>query len=257
MRPANGKWLLDLGIAAVLLGGLLAWVSAYLDLHRYDALVDATLEELRVDGATLIAAPWSMRSSVPRLLAGRVTPVLYDPASVSPQGLGILGVEHVLAPGRSEREALAAVATTSREIEGTALIEFDAHSALALPLAPGRRVEWHYSRPYRYRPLRDCLTIASGERQEYDFTLAAGNYAVSIEAFAKQAGELELSILGDGVAESTVLELERIVHAPLSHPFRLDAGPDRSVRVAFTAQVEKGKQPALAYVHRVWLERVP
>jgi len=250
---ATAGKLIDAAIVVVLAVSGVVAVRAVSEQHRFDPLMTTLAELLRVDGASKVALPWSYRRGVPALLAEKTQPKLYEPASVSVQGLARGGVRYVLtideATGVIPERAIAG----RRPLEGASLIELDSARALNVPLKVGQVIRWFDGRPYRYRPLRDSLVIEDGQSIEYEAVLAAGVYELTVEAFARNGGTLRVVVDAPGT-EPTTTKLEAVVFRPFVQRIELPNGP-RSVRVVLQPSVAEGRHAARCFVHMVQLER--
>jgi hypothetical protein len=197
-----------------------------------------------------------MRRGVPQLLALNRRPFLYDPLTVSAQGLAAQDVTHVLSSDPATRTALGEVLANSTPIAELELSTFEREAALRQPLPPGRTILWLDSRPYRYRPLADAAILEPDTPMVFEAFLDPGHYEFLCEAFAPSHGELTTRVDLPG-AKVQRDALETLAYRPIVYSFEVFGDEPRHVTLTLLARIEEGRPPRVGFIHRAELRRTP
>jgi hypothetical protein len=197
-----------------------------------------------------------MRRSVPQLLALNRHPVLYDPLTVSAQGLAARGVTHVLTSDPATRTTLGEVLAHSTPIAELELLTIEREAALRQPLPPGRTILWLDSRPYRYRPLADAAILEPDTPMVFEAFLDPGHYEFRCEAFAPSHGELTIRVDLPG-ANVQHHALETLAYRPFIDSFEISGDESQLVKITLLARIGEGRPPRVGFVHRAELRRAP
>jgi hypothetical protein len=218
--------------------------------------VVAAYREAGANHDSRIAMPESMRRGVPSLLSLGSHPVLFDPETVSAQGLAAQGVTHVLTPDPATRAALGGPIADSTSIGGFELLTLDRQAALHQRLPPGRSIVWLESRPYRYRPLSDAALLEPETPMVFAAVLDPGRYEFRFDAFAPNKGRVKVRV-NLPKAKRKRFVLGRVAYHPFSYSFEVPGDEPKRVKVTLRATIDDGKYARFGYVNRAELYRQP
>lgn len=229
------RWV-DAFIVGTMLLSAWQWGSVLAEKAAAERAVRAAARLVAGEGAARLAIPEPLRWGVDDALALGVEPVLYEPARLPPQQLGVRDAAWVLA-GAEQAAALAPFARASKPLGALELLRVDLASASRAPLAPGDELALPYGRPFHYNPLGQSLWLRPGWPVRFVFHLDAGRYTLLVEAFhtgSRASCRVRISADGaaDGAGRSFEVPLRGIVHQPIELTFEVPPGSGtREVKV--------------------------
>jgi hypothetical protein len=250
------RWV-DAFIAVSLLASAWQWGTTLAEKAAAERTIRAAARLVAGAGGARMAIPEPLRWGVDDALALGVEPVLYEPARLPPQQLGVREVAWVVADPE-QAVALARFTLETKPLGTSKLLRVDLASASRAPLAPGDELTLPYGRPFHYNPLGHSLPLRPGGSVGFPFQLDGGRYTLVVEALHTGAGAVcRVHVRGAAGAGGAIeLPLRGIVRQPIEIAFRIPPGRGtRPVNVELSV-AERGSKGG-AFLQRLALRKEP